>query len=118
MTSPLAGSLARQIGHALKPLMLPLTLRRTTQGAYDPITDTYATVTTDYGCSGYVDAYSRDYEAKNLALPSDRKVVILATSLAVTPDLADHLVIDGEVFTVHHITRDPAAATWTLQARK
>ena len=118
MTSPLSGSLARQVGKALKPLMLPLTLRRTTQGAYDPITDTYATTTTDYGCSGYVDAYSRDYEAKNLALPSDRKVVILATSLAVAPDLTDNLILDDGTYTVHHITRDPAAATWTLQARR
>lgn len=117
MTSPLAGSLARQLGRALKPMMLPMTLRRVTTGPYDPATGTTSAVETDYPCKGYVDSYNRQLEAAQLVQANDRKVLILSSTLDATPSLSDKLVIDSVSYTIHHISRDAAGATWTLQAR-
>ncbi len=118
MTSPLAGSLAKQAGAALKGLMLPAVLTRTSQGAYDPITDTYPTTTTDYPCRGMVEAYSTYTEAARQLQPQDRKVLILAATLATTPALNDRVTIRGETFTVGRVDTDPAQATWVLQGSR
>lgn len=115
MTSPLSGSLARQVGAALKSVMLPAVLTRTTQGAYDPITDTYPTTTTEYACRGLVEAYSTYTEKARSLQPSDRKVLILGATLDTTPALNDVVTIRGEAFTVGRVDTDPAQATWILQ---
>lgn len=48
----------------------------------------------------------------------DRKAVILASSLDVTPNVGDALSIGGETLEVMAVDTDPARATWTLRVRK
>jgi hypothetical protein len=43
------------------------------------------------------------------------KIEILASSLAVDPERADKLTIDGEWWLVREVSRDPARAWWTLE---
>lgn len=115
MTSPLAGSLAKQVAAGLKSVMLPAVLTRTVQGGYDPITDSYPTTTTDYACRGMVEAFSTYTESARSLQPSDRKVMILTATLNTTPALNDKVTIQGATFTVQRVDTDPAQATWTLQ---
>lgn len=48
----------------------------------------------------------------------DRQAIIMAASLAGSPAVGDSLVIGGERLEVMDVSRDPAAATWTLRVRK
>lgn len=118
MTSPLQGSIAKQVGAALKPFMYPLTIRQTIAGEYDPDTGTSADIIVDHPCRGYVSEYDWRIEAANLVAPNDRKVMVLSTTLATTPTTNDQVVIEGEAFAIKRISRDPAGATWELQARR
>lgn len=118
-TSPLSGSIAKQVAAGLKSVMLPAVLTRTTQGAYDPITDTFTDpVIASFPCRGMVERYSTYTESARALMPSHRKVVLLAATLGTTPALNDKVTIQGETFTVQRIDTDPARATWELQGFK
>ena len=47
----------------------------------------------------------------------DRRVTILADTLRITPKPGDSVTIKGVAMIIIKVTSDPAAATWTLQAR-
>ena len=115
MTSPLAGSLARQAAAALKSLMLPAVLTRITPGEYDPDTGMTTDTETAYSCRGFLETYSTYTESARQLAPTVRKVVVLAQTLAVTPALNDRVTIQGETFTVKRIDSDPARATWEME---
>lgn len=123
MTSPLSGSLARTIGKAFNGLFLDATLTRagiTTGDAWNPT----AGATTAYPCKAINDEWGSFDRANGLVASSDRKVLILATSLAVTPQAGDQITIQGVTLTVVSdgegrpaVSTDPASAVWTLRCR-
>ena len=118
----LDGDIAALVSDGLEAAELPLdlTLTRTVAGTPDedepwlPVTPT----TTTYPCRGFEDNYSAYYIVNGLALQGDRRIMILAPSLSVTPIAGDQITSRGETFTVVSVKSDPARALWECQARK
>lgn len=115
MASPLEGSLARTIGGAMRGLFLPATLTRDvvpSSPAYDPL-DPPAAVPVEYSCKAIVESYSDKFRLEGLVAANERKVLILATSLSVRPQMLDRVTIRGITFTLSDkIKTDPAEAVW------
>lgn len=122
MASPLSGSLAKTVGKAFKGLFLDATLTRETPGtgpAYDPGPST----TVEYVCKAIHDQWSSFDIANSLVEASERKILILATSLAVEPASGDKITIRGETFTISGsasgkpaVATDPAKAVFVMRA--
>ena len=124
MTSLLAGGLAKTIAGAMKNLFLDATLTRfvpaSTGSAYDPDPP----VSTDYACKAIFDQWGAYHQANGLVLNTDRKVLVLANTLAVEPMPGDRIAIGGVTLNVYSngegapaVATDPAKAVWTLRAR-
>lgn len=119
VASPLEGSLARTIGAAFGNLFLTATLSRDVSPdspAYDAF-DPPAPVTQTYACKAIVEKYSDYYRSNGLVDARDRKVLILATSLAVTPQPDDRVTIQGVTFVLSEIATDPARAVLECKGR-
>ena len=124
MTSFLSGSLAKSIGKAFKSTFLDAVLTRDNATAggtpYDPSPTSAAT----YPCKAIFAQWSDYIVAGGLVKGADRKILILATSLAIVPDIGDRVTIDGVTLTIYSegegraaVTTDPAKAIWTARAR-
>jgi len=121
MTSPLSGAIAKAIYGGMKGVFLDATLTRTTPGTPDPdepwvpVSDT----TTDYPCKAIVEQYSDFQIANSLVQANDRKVLILANSLSVVPQLTtDAVTVRGETYQIiGEVKTDPALAVWEVQGR-
>ncbi|MCK6444413.1 hypothetical protein [Elstera cyanobacteriorum] len=113
------GKLAKTIASALKNVMYPITIARTTPGEYIPgggIEDEGTTTT--YTAKGMVDSFSPTELSLGLVQPTDRKVTLLAQGLPITPDpMTDKIAAEGRELTVISVTSDPAKATWELVCR-
>lgn len=126
MVSPLEGSIARTVGKAFNKLFLRAVLERDTTSSSSPL-DQGVTSTQSYECRALDVEYSDFDRANGLANANDMKVIILATTLAVTPEPLDRITIyrsgvAGRELTVVSpegggaINKDPANATWTVKA--
>lgn len=123
MTSPLAGSLAKTIGKAMSGLFLnaTYTVDAPSNGpAYDP----GAPTSTDYPCKAIFDEWGAYSIRSGLVGAEDRKVLILAASLAVEPQQGGRIVIDAATVTIYSdgesqpaVSTDPAKAVWVCRAR-
>ena len=123
MTSPLSGALAKTIGKAMSGIFLDATLTRDgspTGPPYDPTPG----APTDYPCKAIVDEWDAYYRQGGLVSKTDRKVLVLASTLAVAPLSGDRITIEGLTLTVvpngsgqPAVSTDPATAVWTLRAR-
>lgn len=117
MTSPLKGPIARIIAGALKGILYDLTLRHVTGSHYDVELGEVVTTYANYVCRGFVDTYSAAEKSASgsTIAATDRKIVILAKTLAAVPELNDAIIVDGVDRNVVAIESDPAGATWILQ---
>lgn len=71
----------------------------------------------EYPCKALVDDYS-DFRRSALGIPSnDRKIIILAASVAVSPAVGHAIRAVGRDWQIVSLSRDPAAATWECQGR-
>lgn len=112
MTFLLEGSLAKTIGSAFKGLFLDAVLTRETPGTGGDPFDPPPPVVTTYPCKGLVEAYSDYFRKSGLVDAKDRKVLILATSLAVKPQAGDRVTIQHITFTLSEVSADPATAVY------
>ena len=118
MVSPLV-KLPAAIAKALNGIFLDATLTRSTvpaspsYNAWDPPTPS----DTAYACKAIVESYSDRYRAEGLVGLKDRKVLILADSLDVTPQANDRITISGVTFLAVDVQTDPATAVWVVQGR-
>ena len=124
MPSPL-DALAGKIGKAFAGIFLDATLSRDsfTPDPAEPGEPGEITKAT-WPCKAIHEEWSTSYLAGGLVLAGERKVLILAASLATEPKPGDRITIRGETFTVvpesggaPAVATDPAKATWTLRAR-
>lgn len=101
-------------------IFLDATLTRVTIASPSPDApfDPVATTTTTYTCKAIHEEFSLRDRADGTIEQRDRKVIILAGSLSVTPITDDSITIRGERFKIMDVTSDPALATWTCRARK
>lgn len=71
----------------------------------------------EHSCKALVDDYS-DFRRSALGIPGkDRKIIILAASVAVSPAVGHTIRAEGRDWSIISLTRDPAAATWEVQGR-
>jgi hypothetical protein len=120
MASLLSGSLAAVIHKATKGLFLNATLTRDVAGTPSPDTEDFdpvAPTEVEYDCKAIHESYAERYRLDGPVKQSDRKVLILAQSLAVTPIEGDLITIRSETFTIIEISSDPALACWECKAR-
>lgn len=113
------GKLAKTIASALKNVMYPITINRTTPGNYNPATGEFEPGgTVAHTAKGMVDSFSPTELSLGLVQPTDRKVTLLADGLTITPTPeTDKILVDGAELTLIAVTSDPARATWELQVR-
>lgn len=119
MASPLEGSIASQIYKGLKSLFYSATLLRDvvpSSPSYDAA-DPPAAVETSYSCLAMVESYADYLRASGMVSAKDRKILVLANSLSVTPTENDRMTIRGVTFRIMQVDVDPALACWVLQGR-
>jgi len=121
--SLLEGELADIINDALEGADLPfdLTLTREVPGSTEPPYSPWnpgPPTTATHACRGFVDDYRADQRDGTLIHLNDRKIVILAPSIAVTPVPGDKLTARGQTYTVVTVQADPALATFICQVRQ
>lgn len=123
MTSPLLGSLAKTMAKALGPIFLDATYEIDTPGdgpAYDP----GPPATKTYPCKAIEDDWGAYYRQGGLVSGDDRKILVLAKTLAVEPQEGGRFTIRGRTFVVYSngegqpaVASDPALAAWECRAR-
>jgi hypothetical protein len=101
----------------MKGLFLDATLTRDVDGTITDPADPPAPSATDYTCKAIVETYSDYFRKNGLVDAKDRKVLILADSLSVTPAPNDRVTISGVTFTVMEVDTDPATAVWECKGR-
>ena len=82
---------------------------------YDP--GSGETTQVEYTCQGWRDQYEQDMRDGTLIQANDVRVMIVASTLSITPTTADDITIDGRTFGIVSVQRDPAGALWDVQAR-
>lgn len=113
------------VAEHLGPRVLPAVLHKPGAKAEcdpdDPTAAPQPGPPTDHPCRGFVEDYSPALIDGNLILAGDRKVILLGGTLDVEPEGGqdrDTVTIEGTLYRVWSVRRDPAAATFTLQVRK
>lgn len=118
MASPLAGSLRKTIGKAMKALFLPgtISVSSTTAGA-EPW-KVGAQTWTDYPCRMIHEEYSERLKIEGLVNESNRKFLVLADGLSIEPAAGNRVTFQGKTYTVRDVSTDPARAAWVLHTQK
>jgi hypothetical protein len=120
MVSPLSGSLAKTINKAFKGVFLDATLTR--DGANSgSVSDPTVAAPTVYKCKAIADTGADGSRGTNIEGVSDNTFLILAKSLAVTPQPLDRLAIPSQGIggvianDPKAVGADPAQATWSCR---
>lgn len=68
-------------------------------------------------CKALVDDFS-DFRRSASGIPAnDRKIIVLGATVSVVPKVGHTITVEGRTWAVVAVSRDPAAATYELQAR-
>jgi hypothetical protein len=121
MVSPLQGTIAKAIYSGMKGIFFDAVLTRTTPSTPDSSTPwvPVAGTSVNYTCKAIDESYS-DYQiANSLVGAKDRKILILANSLSVVPQVAtDTITINGVTYKLFgEVKTDPATAVWEIQGK-
>lgn len=110
----LDGGIAGIVGRATAGITLSGTLTRasgTTVDSYgDPVTSS-----TDYAFRGFREDYSAAYRARAGIPVGDCRIMIVATSLAVAPQVDDLITLQGKSYRARVVSTDPATAMFDCQ---
>lgn len=114
--------IAGQVKQAMASGLLPATLTVVTSGTRTSGQLTAGTNPTDatYSCRGVMDTYGERQIDGTTIQAGDRIVTILAATLqaGIVPKPGDFVTIESQTLKVINMFRDPAAATYRLQARR
>jgi hypothetical protein len=116
--SILDSDLAEQLTDALTAFDIPqdavVTTQESSGSPWEPIITNIP-----HACSGWVDDYSTLERVNSNIELNDRRIYIIASTLAdVTPAPGNTVQIaGGTTFYIISVERDPAGACWVLQAR-
>jgi len=108
-------------GKALTQYGQAMTLTKKTAAAYSPSTGSAGVTETDYNCIGAVFDYVQAMIDGTSIKTGDKRVLLSADGLTVTPDVGDAILIGTEIHSV--VNANPLAPAgvvviWTIQARK
>lgn len=114
--SILTGYLAEQLTDALTAFDIPMscvvTRQETTGPEWDPV---FSDV--PYACNGWTDTYEAAEHVDSSILVNDRKVYVVASTLAIVPVPGNTIAIAGSSFTIIAVQLDPAGTAWVCQCR-
>lgn len=114
--------IAKLIDENLSPRLLDATLVKVTAGTRTPGSLTAGTnsTTVNHACKGFIEDYKSDRVDGTVIQFGDRMVILVANSISsgtVEPVGQDQVIIEGDTYRIVNVERDPAAATYTCQAR-
>ena len=115
----ISGIIAREIG----PGVLPAQLHKkttTTARTSGNLTGGRTSSTSTTPCRGFVDEYEERQIDETKIQRGDRRITLLGDTIAagtVVPEQGDKITIEGRVYKVVNVRRDPDAATYECQAR-
>lgn len=90
------------------------TATRMTSGEYDPVTDKYASVPTNYTGKGVTTSYASHLVDGVHIKHTDKELLCLASHLTDVPAIGDQI---GN-YEILHSEPDPAGITYTIQLRE
>ena len=96
-----------------------LTYRQVSSGAYNATTGAITETTTDYTVRGVLEDVNKR-EVNELIQANDKRLILAAADLAVTPNTADRVVISTvshQIIRVQTIEQDNTAITYELILR-
>lgn len=119
--SILDGSFAAEVATALDDAAIPydLTLTRLVVPSSPPFDpwDPPSPVPVEYPARGFLDEAKADWLPGSLVEAGDVRIVIIASSLEITPAPGDVVEAKGQSYTAVSVQADPAGATWQVQGR-
>lgn len=116
----IAGIIAKSMG----PGLLPVSGQAPTYGARDPDDLTAGPVPgvpVSWTARGFIEDWSVGTIDGDIIQVGDRRITILGATIkpALVPEVGWRVTIEGDTYlVVAPITRDPAAATYTMNARR
>lgn len=115
MASLLESALASQVASALAGQLLTCTLRRVASTAVDGAGDPVPGTASTWSFDGIVDTFSAMFAAQAGIPVTDVRVLIIAGSLATTPQQDDQVKVRDEWYQLRRLVeRDPANATYVF----
>ena len=120
MPNIFGADIAGKLNQALGSLVFPQTLVKTSSER-DSVDPTKRVKTgLPFPCKGFVDTYKDEWIDGGLVKVTDRKIVILGSSLpsGIVPEPGDTILAEGAVYTIvsEGVTRDPAGATYECRS--
>ncbi len=124
MGNPLFGiNISKLIADNIGPGVLPATLTKITPGTRTAgqLTGGTNPTTATHACKGFIDRKDRRDRDGELIHDGSVTILLIGDTInggATAPDIGDSVTIEGAVYNIDSLDRDPAAATYTLQATK
>lgn len=113
----IAGILATNLASGLLPATLTKVIAQIrTPGA---LTAGVNPESADYPCRGLIEDYNETLMSLTQINVGDKRIMLLGGTLpsTIVPSTGDYITIESNSYTIISVQRDPAAATYTCQAR-
>ena len=120
MISPLSGSIAKTIHKAMRKIFLDAILTRDVPAMNSPDIDPFdppAPNSVDYSCKAIGESFAETFMVHGVVKNQDRRILILANSLSVTPTVDDRITYGGITYVIIAVEVDAANAVWVCQGR-
>ena len=119
MVSPLESAIKKQVATALKGQLLTCTLRRVATSSVNSYGDPVPGAASTWAFDGIVDKFNAAFARQAGIKVTDVRVLIIAGSLATTPQQDDQVKVRTEWYQLRDLVeRDPAGATYTYSGFK
>lgn len=119
MGSPLESAIKKQVAAAFKGKLLKCTLRRVGAVTVDDFGDPIASTPSTWQFDGIVDKFNAAFAAQAGIAVTDVRILIIAGSLATTPEKDDQVKVRDEWYQLRTLVeRDPANATYVFSGFK
>lgn len=118
MRTEIQAEMAVAFDDDLADAVTSFTCERIIKSNWNPVTETYTESRTSYLGRGVQSKYLNDSVKPIDYQATDVKFLALQNEVTDIPLINDELVIDGHVFRVIDVSKDPANATWKLQLRE
>lgn len=109
-------TLPATIGAAFFSTFKAASLLRDVPGTITDPADPPPPTTTVFACRALVETYAERYRLDGTVKANDRRLMILASTLATTPKPADRVTVAGATYTISEVATDPATAVWACKA--
>lgn len=112
--------IAKLINQHISPAVLPATLTKVTPGTRTAgqLTGGTNPTTTSYACRGFIDSKNRHDRDGELIDNGTETILLIGDSISggtVAPTVGDRVTIEGTLYVIQTVGRDPAGATYSLQ---